>query len=184
MPAEPEAGEGASRAGRERLALLAALALGLGLAICLWSQGGQDDKYISYWPARTLAEHGEIVNYNGARLEQSSSLSLVLLLAAAYRLTPCSMPMVGYLASLAGAALAAWLSARMARRISRPASSRCCCSSRAPAWSRRAWLGVTATVSPRSWRRSASGSSRSSWRAAATGWPAPASSPRPFRRSC
>jgi hypothetical protein len=117
VPAEPEAGEGAPGAGRERLALLATIGLGLALAICLWSQGGQDDKYISYWPARTLAEHGEIVNYNGVRLEQSSSLSLVLLLAAAYRLTPFSMPMVGYLASLAGAALAAWLSARLARRM-------------------------------------------------------------------
>lgn len=116
MPAE-HGPASASRAGFERLGLLAAIALGLALAICLWGQGGQDDKYISYWSARTLAEHGEIVNYNGLRLEQSSSLSLVLLLAAVYALTPFSMPLVGYGVSLAGAALAAWLSARLARRM-------------------------------------------------------------------
>jgi hypothetical protein len=115
VPAERE--PAASRHGLGRASLLTAIALGLALAVCLFSQGGQDDKYITYWPARTLAEHGEIVNYNGVRLEQSSSLSLVLLLAAVYKLTPFSMPTAGYLASLAGAALAAWLSARLARRM-------------------------------------------------------------------
>ena len=106
MPTEHEPGSGVSPHSSERLELLVATLLGLALAICLWGQGGQDDKYITYWPARTLAEHGEILNYNGLRLEQSSSLSLVLLLAAVYRLTPFSMPMLGYLVSLAGAALA------------------------------------------------------------------------------
>lgn len=117
MPTEHEPGSGVSPHSSERLELLVATLLGLALAICLWGQGGQDDKYITYWPARTLAEHGEILNYNGLRLEQSSSLSLVLLLAAVYRLTPFSMPMLGYLVSLAGAALAGWLSARLARRM-------------------------------------------------------------------
>jgi hypothetical protein len=117
VPAEHEPGAAPSRRSSERLGLLAAIVLGLAIAICLFGQGGQDDKYITYWPARTLAEHGEIVNYNGARLEQSSSLSLVLLLAVVYKLTPLSMPLVGYLVSLAGAAGAAWLSERLARRM-------------------------------------------------------------------
>jgi hypothetical protein len=115
--AEPaDSGTGADPSP-ERLRPLAATVLGLALAIVLWGQGGQDDKYISYWPARTLAEHGEIVNYNGLRLEQSSSLSLVVMLAAGYRATPLSMPAAGYGLSLAGAALAALLAVRLARRM-------------------------------------------------------------------
>jgi hypothetical protein len=106
---------GARRAGRR--ALLAASALGVVLAVCLWGQGGQDDKYISYWPARTLVERGELVNYNGIRLEQSSSLSYVLLLAAGYALTPLPMPAVGYALSLVGAALSGLVAARLARRM-------------------------------------------------------------------
>ena len=118
MPAEHDPGSARPRRrGFENLDLLAATVLGLALAICLWGQGGQDDKYITYWPARTLAEHGEILNYNGIRLEQSSPLSLVLLLAAAYKATPFSMPMVGYLVSLTGAALTGLVAIRLARRM-------------------------------------------------------------------
>lgn len=97
--------------------LVAAALASLGIAIMLWGQGGQDDTYISYWPARTLAEHGEILNYNGLRLEQSSSLSLVVLLALLYKLTPWSMPTVGFVASLGAALGAALLAARLARRM-------------------------------------------------------------------
>jgi hypothetical protein len=99
------------------LDLIVAALLGLALAILLFGQGGQDDTYITYWPARTLAEHGEIVNYNGIRLEQSSSLSLVVLLALLFELMPLSMPSVGYLTSLAGAACAGLLAVRLARRM-------------------------------------------------------------------
>jgi hypothetical protein len=109
-----------SPAGRRiwpKLGLIVAALLGLALAIALFGQGGQDDTYISYWPARTLAERGEIVNYNGLRLEQSSSLSLVLLLALLFKFLPLSMPSVGYLTSLTGAALAGLLAVRLARRM-------------------------------------------------------------------
>jgi hypothetical protein len=99
------------------LDLIVVALLGLALAIALFGQGGQDDTYISYWPARALAEHGEIVNYNGIRLEQSSSLSLVVLLALLFQLLPLSMPSVGYLMSLTGAALAGLLAVRLARRM-------------------------------------------------------------------
>jgi hypothetical protein len=108
------------RAARRRwpdLDLIVAALLGLALAIALFGQGGQDDTYITYWPARTLAEHGEIVNYNGIRLEQSSSLSLVVLLALLFKLAPLAMPSVGYLTSLAGAACAGLLAVRLARRM-------------------------------------------------------------------
>jgi hypothetical protein len=105
------------------LGLVATIAAALLLAVILWSQGGQDDKYITYWSALSLAERGEIVNYNGARLEQSSSLSFVVILALLHSLSPFSMPMVGYLASLAGAALTGLQVARLARRMGLPTPS-------------------------------------------------------------
>ena len=83
------------------------------LAVILWSQGGQDDCYITYWAARALAEHGQILNYNGLRLEQSSSLSLVLV----YRLTPLSMPTVAYCVSLGAGVTTMLLAVRVGRRM-------------------------------------------------------------------
>ena len=67
------------------------------VAFLIYGQSGPDDAYITYWPARALAEHGRIWNYNGVRVEQSSSLSLVVVLAILYRLTPFSMPVVAFL---------------------------------------------------------------------------------------
>lgn len=87
------------------------------LAVILWSQGGQDDCYITYWAARALAEHGQILNYNGLRLEQSSSLSLVLVLALVYRLTPLSMPAVAYCVSLGAGVATMLLAVRGGRRM-------------------------------------------------------------------
>jgi hypothetical protein len=87
------------------------------LAVILWSQGGQDDSYITYWAARALAEHGQILNYNGLRLEQSSSLSLVLVLALVYRLTPLSMPAVAYCVSLGAGVATMLLAVRVGRRM-------------------------------------------------------------------
>ena len=87
------------------------------LAVILWSQGGQDDCYITYWAARALAEHGQILNYNGLRLEQSSSLSLVLVLALVYRLTPLSMPAAAYCVSLGAGVATMLLAVRVGRRM-------------------------------------------------------------------
>ena len=97
--------------------LLLSIAACLGLAFLFYTSGGQDDTYITYWPARTLAEHGQILNYNGVRLEQSSSLSFVVALAILYRLTPFSMPTVGFLASMGFGAVALALTARVARAM-------------------------------------------------------------------
>jgi hypothetical protein len=105
------------RALRRPAGLIAAALAGLGIAIAFWGQGGQDDTYITYWPAKTLAEHGEIVNYNGLRLEQSSSLSLVVVLALLYKLTPWSMPTVGFVTSLAAALATSLIAVRLARRM-------------------------------------------------------------------
>lgn len=85
------------------------------LAVLLHGSGGEDDTYITYWAARVLAEHGRILNYNGMAVEQSSSLSLVVVLAVLYKLLPLSMPAIGYLTSLSGFAMTLALAAGIAK---------------------------------------------------------------------
>lgn len=60
-----------------------------------------DDAYITFWSAHILAETGEIVNYNGDRVEQSSSLAFVILLAVLAKLVPITLPTMGPLVSSA-----------------------------------------------------------------------------------
>ena len=78
--------------------------------------GGEDDKYITFWAARSLAEHGQILNYNGEHLEQSSSLGFVVLLALLYKVLPLSMPAVGYLASMSLFAVTLMLAVSILKR--------------------------------------------------------------------
>lgn len=51
------------------------------IGLLLFPSAGRDDTHITCWPARTLAGSGEMINYNGDRVEQSSSLLQVLVLA-------------------------------------------------------------------------------------------------------
>src|SRR5580658_5525379 len=75
----------------------------LGLGFSLFTNSGPDDTHITYWPARELLQHGAITNYNGDRIEQSSSLAHVLLTAGAARLTGLSVTTAGhFVAILAG----------------------------------------------------------------------------------
>jgi hypothetical protein len=61
---------------------------------------GQDDKYITYWSAHALADVGALVNYNGDRVEQSSSLTHVALLAALAKPQWLSLSTLGWLFSV------------------------------------------------------------------------------------
>ncbi len=75
----------------------------------LWVYGvmcgstGHDDSHITFWQAHTLIEHGQLLNYNGERLEQSSSLLLILLTASLAWVTSLSIVTIGYLLALCGA---------------------------------------------------------------------------------
>ena len=62
--------------------------------------GGNDDSHITYWVAHALSTRGEIANYNGFRVEQSSSLGLVLLLGLLERITGLTTPVLGWSMSL------------------------------------------------------------------------------------
>lgn len=92
----------------------------------LWVYGvlcgstGHDDAHISFWPAWTLIHQGEILNYNGVPLEQSSSLLLTALTALYALVTPLSIITGGYLANLTGAFVTVALAYMAARRATLP----------------------------------------------------------------
>lgn len=66
------------------LAFLIASMLLLGMGL-FFPGAGTDDAYYSLFPAWTLSEYGQILNYNGEVVEQSSSLLHVLTLGALHR---------------------------------------------------------------------------------------------------
>ncbi|AKU92106.1 hypothetical protein AKJ08_2493 [Vulgatibacter incomptus] len=85
----------------------------LGLALVLFGSAGNDDSHITYWSAYTLATKGQILSYNGVPLEQSSSLTLVLVLGLLYALTGIPLPTLGWAVSVgAGLAVVALLARR------------------------------------------------------------------------
>ena len=67
----------------------------------LFPSAGHDDTHITCWPAYTLSRFGQILNYNGERVEQSSSLLQVLLLAALHKLTNVDLLTLAKLSSIA-----------------------------------------------------------------------------------
>lgn len=78
--------------------LVAALLPVLGLV--LFSSTGRDDTYITYWAAHALSRLGEIVNYNGDRVEQSSSLLHTVVLAGLHLVTTLPVPLLGFLVGI------------------------------------------------------------------------------------
>jgi hypothetical protein len=83
----------------------------------VFTSAGHDDSHITYWAARSLLELGEIVNYNGDRVEQSSSLLHVLLTAGLAGATRLPVPTSGFLLGLAGAAATTVLAYAAAWRL-------------------------------------------------------------------
>jgi hypothetical protein len=85
--------------------LLIALVL-FALSASLWGFAtGIDDAHISFYAAHALATTGEMLNYNGERVEQSSSLLHVLLTALFARISNTNVVTVGYVIPM----LAGWL---------------------------------------------------------------------------
>lgn len=75
------------------------------IGFCLFGPGGRDDAHISYWAAQSLADTGEILNINGRRVEQGSSLLHVLVLALTQKISGLPMAYTGLLVSLAAACI-------------------------------------------------------------------------------
>lgn len=95
------------------LACLIATVIGTCLAWVHFPAGGNDDSYISYWSAYALSEYGRLINYNGEAIEQSSSLLLVMILAAvrtAFGLEPQRAgPLLSIVAGLLTLPVAVWV---------------------------------------------------------------------------
>jgi hypothetical protein len=87
------------------------------LGFVLFPFAGQDDKYITFWSARTLATEGAFLNYNGERLEQSSSLLFTVLLGALHAITRVSLPVLAVVLSAASSVVLVWVTGRLARRL-------------------------------------------------------------------
>jgi hypothetical protein len=87
------------------------------LGFLFFSSSGRDDTYITYWPAYSLAESGRMVNYNGERVEQSSSLLQVLILALLRKLTGIDLVYLGYGISIICGSLAVFYAMRLSRSI-------------------------------------------------------------------
>jgi hypothetical protein len=91
-------------------------------AVGLFPSIGSDDSYLTYWAAHTLSSSGEIVNYNGARIEQSSSFLHVVILALLALISPLSLPVIGSLLGLVCGALTVFVTGRLARVLDQPVS--------------------------------------------------------------
>lgn len=100
--------------GSTALALFLLLLLG---GFFLAFSGSVDDAHITYWSAWALASKGEILNYNLERIEQSSALLQVLILALLYKLTAMSVVTLGHGVTMLAASLAVVVAARMAAGI-------------------------------------------------------------------
>jgi hypothetical protein len=87
------------------------------VGLLLFSSTGRDDSHITYWAAHALATTGEVVNYNGDRVEQSTSLTHVVLLAALKKMLPFALPTIGVLVSIAGGALTVILTQTLAASV-------------------------------------------------------------------
>lgn len=65
------------------------------IGILFFPSAGRDDVHITYWAAYSLANFGEILNYNGERIEQSSSLLHTLTLACINYITNINIVDIG-----------------------------------------------------------------------------------------
>lgn len=89
----------------------------LAVGFVFFGSAGRDDAHITYWAAHTLSEFGEILNYNGDRIEQSSSLFQVVLLGVLRRLTGVPLVLLGHLSSIAFGVATVYAAYRLADNV-------------------------------------------------------------------
>lgn len=97
------------------LSSMVLLALG---GFFLGFSGSVDDAHITFWSALTLSDDGQLLNYNHERVEQSSALLEVLLLAALHRISGINIVVLGHVAMVVVAIMAIFFTGKMAQRIS------------------------------------------------------------------
>ena len=77
---------------------------------------GHDDSHITFWQAQALLDYGDLRNYNGERIEQSSSLLMSLLTALTALISRLSVVDSGYVLNLGGSILTLWVVWRLAQQ--------------------------------------------------------------------
>ncbi len=110
-----------TRATARWLAVVGLGAGACGFAVLAFGVEAKDDDAITFWAAQELVRSGHLVNVNGTRLEQSSSLAYVGVLAALDEVTHAPMPVLAYVVGLVALVATVVASARLARRV-RPAA--------------------------------------------------------------
>lgn len=79
---------------RQNRWLIISLFLFVILGTVFFPSAGRDDDYIAFWSAASLLEFGELVNHNGERVEQGSSLGHIAILAVTSGLSRLPPPSV------------------------------------------------------------------------------------------
>ena len=82
----------------------------------VYGASGHDDPHINFWFSHTLLEYGELVNYNGDRVQQTTSLLLVVLVALFSKIFPFDLTTCGYLVDIFSSFACLVLVTRFARR--------------------------------------------------------------------
>lgn len=86
---------------RQEKSLVISLLLFLILGTVFFPSAGRDDDYIAFWSADSLLQFGEIINYNGERIEQGSSPGHILLLTVASAVSRLPAPYIAVPVSIA-----------------------------------------------------------------------------------
>lgn len=87
---------------------------------CFYGSAGHDDSHITFWASYSLNTFGEILNYNGARIEQSSSLLQTLLTALVAFIFHADVVLTGYIVTNLAGAVALLLTWRLLQRGQSP----------------------------------------------------------------
>lgn len=93
------------------------LCLPLLLVFTLVGAAGYDDAHITFWQAWTLNHHGALLNYNGERIEQGSSLLHTLCTALLAKLAGLDEAIAGHLVALAAGMATVLTLLRIAERL-------------------------------------------------------------------
>ncbi|HSC75040.1 MAG TPA: hypothetical protein VLB90_02245 [Pseudomonadales bacterium] len=75
---------------------------------------GHDDAHINFWTAWTLLEHGEILNYNGERVEQTTSLLQDIFTVIYHCIFRLDLVTAGFLVDISASAACCYLLVKLA----------------------------------------------------------------------
>jgi hypothetical protein len=98
--------------------ILAACLLVLVAGFFIYGATGHDDAHINFWAALSLLQHGEILNYNGERVEQTTSLLLDLFTALYHLLLRLDLVTAGFLVDVTASAACCVMMLALARHLS------------------------------------------------------------------